>query len=112
MLVLCVQPLVAMLKVKLGAFGWAEAVRRDAKESQWRGGAAAAAAELDSYLERMGVRCVCTSTLGHPLLGPSSLDLKRLRATRCLWPAASIAGLPAPLLVQQNFCTFCVRGMQ
>ena len=58
MLVLLVQPLVAMLKVKLGAFGWAEAVRRDAKESQWRGGAAAAAAELDAYLERMGVRWV------------------------------------------------------
>lgn len=51
-----VQPLVAMLKVKLGAFGWAEAVRRDAKAQQWKGGAAAAAAELDSYLERMGVR--------------------------------------------------------
>lgn len=51
-----VQPLVAMLKVKLGAFGWAEAVRRDAKQSQWKGGAAAAAAELDAYLERMGVR--------------------------------------------------------
>lgn len=51
-----VQPLVAMLKVKLGAFGWAEAVRRDAKEPQWKGGAAAAAAELDAYLERMGVR--------------------------------------------------------
>ena len=50
------QPLVAMLKVKLGAFGWAEAVRRDAKESQWKGGAAAAAAELDAYLERMGVK--------------------------------------------------------
>lgn len=45
-----------MLKVKLGAFGWAEAVRRDAKQSQWKGGAAAAAAELDAYLERMGVR--------------------------------------------------------
>lgn len=62
MLALCVcvccplQPLVAMLKVKLGAFGWSEAVRRDAKASQWRAGAAAAAAELDAYLERMGVR--------------------------------------------------------
>lgn len=49
------QPLVAMLKVKLGAFGWAEALRRDASVSQWKGGAAAAAAELDTYLERMGV---------------------------------------------------------
>lgn len=50
------EPLVAMLKVKLGAFGWAEAVRRD-QGGQWRGhGAASAMAELDEYLERMGVR--------------------------------------------------------
>jgi hypothetical protein len=50
-----------MLKVKLGAFGWAEALRRDAKQSQWRGGAAAAAAELDDYLARMGVRWVAAA---------------------------------------------------
>jgi hypothetical protein len=51
------EPLVAMLKIKLGAFGWAEAVRRD-QGGQWRGhGAASAMAELDEYLERMGVRC-------------------------------------------------------
>jgi hypothetical protein len=50
------EPLVAMLKIKLGAFGWAEAVRRD-QGGQWRGhGAASAMAELDEYLERMGVR--------------------------------------------------------
>lgn len=51
------EPLIAMLKIKLGAFGWAEAVRRGPASRQWRGsGAAAAVADLDEYLERMGVR--------------------------------------------------------
>jgi hypothetical protein len=51
------EPLVVQLKLKLGAWGWAEAVRRDARGAQWAGdGAAAAMAELDDYLARMGVR--------------------------------------------------------
>lgn len=59
------EPLIAALKLRLGSFGWAEAVRRDGRASQWRGsGAVAAVAELDDYLERMGVRCGTRSGLG------------------------------------------------
>ncbi|KIY94328.1 type I polyketide synthase [Monoraphidium neglectum] len=67
------EPMVAMLKLKLGAFGWAEAVRRErraARSVASGGGAAGAggaggggggggggemAAELSDYLGRMGV---------------------------------------------------------
>ena len=69
------EPLVAMLKVKLGAFGWHEAVRRERRQPAARAlasaaaaagggggggggadaGAAAAREDLDDYLARMGV---------------------------------------------------------
>jgi hypothetical protein len=47
-----------MLKAKLGAFGWAEAVRRERKAPRSAAAVAAGdmAAELSEYLERMGVR--------------------------------------------------------
>lgn len=49
-----------MLKVKLGAFGWHEALRRELKAPRAPGAAAAAAGaaadDLEDYLERMGVR--------------------------------------------------------
>ena len=47
-------PLVTMLKLKLGAFGWHESVRREQRHYE---GAAEVVAELDDYLERMGIRC-------------------------------------------------------
>lgn len=47
-----------MLKIKLGAFGWAEAVRRERRPARPAAGSAGAemAADLSDYLERMGVR--------------------------------------------------------
>jgi hypothetical protein len=55
-----------MLKAKLGAFGWAEAVRRERKAPRSAAAAAAGdmAAELTEYLERMGVRCVAPESWG------------------------------------------------
>lgn len=51
-------PQVAMLKVKLGAFGWNEAVRRERRQARAVTAAAAGggemAAELSDYLGRMG----------------------------------------------------------
>jgi hypothetical protein len=49
-------PLVTMLKLKLGAFGWHEALRREQRHYE---GTAEVVAELDEYLERMGIRCDC-----------------------------------------------------
>ena len=46
-----------MLKLKLGAFGWHEAVRRERKATRTAAVGVDAAADLQDYLERMGVRC-------------------------------------------------------
>lgn len=71
---------VAMLKMKLGAFGWHEAVRRERKPPRAAGAAAAQdmRADLQDYLERMGVRWALARAL-----------------VACLWrlPAPSPAAL-------------------
>eukprot|EP00882_Tetradesmus_deserticola_P028877 GHRQ01032193.1.p1 GENE.GHRQ01032193.1~~GHRQ01032193.1.p1 ORF type:complete len:127 (-),score=30.55 GHRQ01032193.1:415-738(-) len=103
------EPLVAMLKIKLGAFGWAEAVRRD-QSGQWRGhGAASAVAELDEYLERMGVRWGAQSVWlaqrhmlqGRPTLG-RPLQSRALRAPPACWSSASFPSLSHVVLARQQ----------
>lgn len=45
-----------MLKVKLGQFGWHEAVRREQRAPRLAAVTSEQAADLQDYLERMGVR--------------------------------------------------------